>query len=400
MTGIVVIGAGQAGVALAAKLRGLGADQPITLIGAETTPPYQRPPLSKGYLLGEIGVDRLTLRSDSFYAENDIDLRLGHPVTSIDRASRNIRLGSEWIPYDQLAFTTGSVARRLPVAAGGKRPGVHTVRTRGDVDAMRADLAPGHRAVVIGGGYIGLEAAAVLAKLGLEVTLVEAAPRILARVANSETAAFFRDLHQQNGVTILEETGVANLAGEGDAGRVTGVELVDGRVLPADLVVTGIGIEPVSAMAEAAGLDIDNGIAVDDFGRTSDPDIWAAGDCTSFMWRGQRMRLESVQNAIEQAECVAANMLGAGQSYAPMPWFWSDQYDVKLQIAGLHRGYDQVITRQDGGTSFWSFAAGQLIAVDAANDPRAYMVGKRLLEAGRSVSPEAVAGAVKVQDLL
>ncbi|WP_128255244.1 NAD(P)/FAD-dependent oxidoreductase [Falsirhodobacter deserti] len=393
MNDIVVVGAGQAGVALAAKLRALGATGRITLIGEEPVAPYQRPPLSKAYLLGEMDVDRLTLRADSFYADQNIELRTGCRVTGIDRNARCVRMGAKVLPYDMLALTTGSVARRLPTDLAG----VFTVRTVADVDAMRARFVPGARVVIVGGGFIGLEAAAVAAKLGLEVTVLEAAPRILSRVASAETADFFRDLHHAHGVTLLEGAALAGLEGEG---TVSAVRLTDGRIIPCDFVIAGIGIAPATALAEAAGLALDNGIAVDARGRTSDGAIWAAGDCASFLHGGERLRLESVPHAIDHAETVAANMLGAAQDYVPKPWFWSDQYDVKLQIAGLHRGHDRVVVRREAGTSFWYFAAGRLLAVDAANDPRAYMVGKRLIEANRSPAPEAVASAATVKDLL
>ncbi|MEF9603153.1 FAD-dependent oxidoreductase, partial [Paracoccus sp. PXZ] len=252
--------------------------------------------------------------------------------------------------------------------------------------------------VVIGGGYIGLEAAAVARKLGLEVTLVEAAPRILGRVAAPETADMIRALHRAHGVEIVEGTGIARITGDVAA---DGVELADGRRLPADLVICGIGIAPETALAEAAGLAIDNGIATDALGRSSDPAIWAAGDCASFPAAGGRLRLESVGNAIDMAEAVAANMLGANAAYVPKPWFWSDQFDAKLQIAGLNLGYDRVVTRPaDNGGSVWYFRDGRLIAVDALNDARAYMIGKRLIEGGRSPSPGAVAEAVELKALM
>ncbi|MCE6952593.1 FAD-dependent oxidoreductase [Cereibacter sphaeroides] len=400
MSDIVVIGAGQAGAALAARLRALRFEGRITLLGEEPSPPYQRPPLSKGYLLGEMDAERLWLRSRAFWAEAGVELRLGHPVTAIDRAARTVSVGGETLGYDQLALTTGSIARRLPKAAGGDLAGVYTVRTLADVDAMRAEFAPGRRLVVIGGGYVGLEAAAVARKLGLEVTVVEMAPRILQRVAAPETSDWFRALHAAKGVRILEGSGLDRLLGER---RVTGARLVDGTELAADFVIAGVGILPATALAEAAGLAIDNGIAVDAQGRTSDPAIWAAGDCTSFPWRGGRLRLESVQNAIDQAELVAANMLGAGLDYRPVPWFWSDQYDTKLQIAGLNLGYDRVVTRGPEGSavSFWYYCGEELLAVDAMNDPRAYMAGKRLIEAGRSPDAALVADpAVPLKSLL
>ena len=386
---VVVIGAGQAGAAVVAKLRALGFSGEITLIGAEPAPPYQRPPLSKAYLLGEMEEERLWLRSPEFYADNAIALRLGEAVSAIDPMARKVTLGDEAIAYDALVLTTGSTPRRLPAAVGGDLAGVYTVRTLVDVDGMRSEFAPGRRLVIVGGGYIGLEAAAVASKLGLDVTVVEMAPRILQRVAAPETSDFFRSLHHHHGVRVLESTGFERLLGEG---HVTGVLLTDGRVLEADFVVAGVGILPGTALAEAAGLKIENGIWTDAMGRTSDPHIWAAGDCASFPWQGGRLRLESVGNAIDQAEAVAENILGAEKPYVAAPWFWSDQYECKLQIAGLNSGYDSIVTRGPDGAavSFWYFKGDRLLAVDAMNDSRAYMVGKRLIEMGRSPDPAVV----------
>ena len=401
MSHVVAIGAGQAGAALAARLRSGGHAGPITLIGEEPILPYQRPPLSKGYLLGEMGADRLTLRSADFYAEHDIALRLGAPVSAIDPKARTVTLGTETIRYDDLVLTTGSVPRRLPAAIGGDLAGVYTVRTVADVDAERAEFSPGRRLVIVGGGYIGLEAAAVAAKLGLDVTVLEMAPRILQRVAAPETSDYFRALHTAHGVKILESTGLERLLGE--AGHVTAARLTDGREIPADFVIAGIGILPATQLAEAAGLVIENGIRTDSHGRTSDPHIWAAGDCASFPWQGGRLRLESVQNAIDQADLVADNILGADKDYVPMPWFWSDQYDCKLQIAGLNTGYDRIVTRGPDGAavSFWYFKGDRLLAVDAMNDSRAYMVGKRLLETGRAVDAGAISNpATNLKSLL
>lgn len=401
MSHVVAIGAGQAGAALAARLRSGGHAGPITLIGEEPILPYQRPPLSKGYLLGEMGADRLTLRSADFYAEQDIALRLGAPVSAIDPKARTVTLGTETIRYDDLVLTTGSVPRRLPAAIGGDLAGVYTVRTIADVDAERAEFSPGRRLVIVGGGYIGLEAAAVAAKLGLDVTVLEMAPRILQRVAAPETSDYFRALHTAHGVRILESTGLERLLGE--AGHVTAARLTDGREIPADFVIAGIGILPATQLAEAAGLVIENGIRTNSHGRTSDPHIWAAGDCASFPWQGGRLRLESVQNAIDQADLVADNILGADKDYVPMPWFWSDQYDCKLQIAGLNTGYDRIVTRGPDGAamSFWYFKGDRLLAVDAMNDSRAYMVGKRLLETGRDVDAGAISNpATNLKSLL
>ncbi|SDI75329.1 NAD(P)/FAD-dependent oxidoreductase [Lutimaribacter saemankumensis] len=391
MSNVVVVGAGQAGASLVAKLRALGFDGRITMIGEEPALPYQRPPLSKKYLLGELEVERLYLRPESFYAENAIDLHLNETVTAIDRAGKVVIAGGQKVPYDHLVLTTGSVPRRLPAAIGGALQGVFTVRDLKDVDSMAPEFREGARVLIVGGGYIGLEAAAVAASKGLKVTLVEMADRILQRVAAPETSAYFRDLHTGHGVDIREGVGLERLTGEG---RVNGAVLSDGSELALDFVIVGVGITPATELAEAAGLEVENGIKADAQGRTSDPAIWTAGDCASFPHAGGRIRLESVPNAIDMAECVAENIVGAGKTYVPQPWFWSDQYDVKLQIAGLNSGYDRVVTRKgekEGSVSFWYFAGEQLLAVDAANDPRAYMVGKRLIDNGKTVAPDVVA---------
>lgn len=386
MEKIIVVGAGQAAAACAAKLRALGFAGSITLIGDEPLPPYQRPPLSKAYLLKEIEAERLWLRAPDWYAEQSITLRLGQRVTGIDTAARKVSVGDETLDYDHLVLATGSTPRRLPAAIGGELPGVYTVRNLADVDAMAPEFQPGRSLVVIGGGYIGLEAAAVARKLGLSVTVVEMAPRILQRVAAPETSAYVKALHEGHGATILESTALDRIEGEA---RVTGVRLADGRVLPADFVIAGVGVTPNAQLAEAAGIVVENGIRTDEMGRTSDPHVWAAGDCASLPWNGTRIRLESVGNAIDQAEVVAANILGAKEPYQVKPWFWSDQYDCKLQIAGLNTGYDRILTRgpEDEAVSFWYFAGDRLIAVDAMNDSRAYMVGKRLIEAGKTPDP-------------
>ena len=382
-----------------AKLRSLGHSGALTLIGEEPVPPYQRPPLSKAYLTGEMEEERLFLRPAAFYADQGIDLLTGVRVAGIDRAARTVDLGDRTHGYDVLILATGAVPRRLPAAVGGDLAGVHVLRDLADVDAMRPSFVPGARLLVVGGGYIGLEAAAVARKLGVAVTVIEMAPRILQRVACPQTSDYFRALHGGQGVEVLEGVGLTRLTGEG---RVTGAVLSDGRVVDCDFVIAGVGVVPDTALAAQAGLVIDNGIATDAMGCTSDPAIWAAGDCASFLWRGGRARLESVQNAIDMAEAVAANVLGAGVAYDPKPWFWSDQYDCKLQIAGLNTGYSDVVTRAVGdGTSFWYYAGDRLLAVDAMNDPRAYMVGKRLIELGRSPDRSAIANpATELKALL
>jgi len=391
MSKIVVIGAGQAGSSLVAKLRGLGFEGDVTLIGEEPDPPYQRPPLSKAYLLGEMERERLYLRPKRFYEEQNIALKLGTPVAGLNTAAKTVSVGGETIAYDQLAFTTGSTPRRLPERIGGTLERVHVVRTLADVDAMAPACQAGKTALVIGGGYIGLEAAAVLRKLGLSVTLIEMADRILGRVAAPETADYFRALHKGRGVDLREGVGLNHLTG---GTHVTGAVLTDGSVVPADLVIVGVGIEPNARIAQDAELEINNGIVVDEMGHTSDPSIWAAGDCAIFPFRDGQIRLESVQNAIDQAEAVAANMLGTNKPYAPKPWFWSDQYDVKLQIAGLNTGFDHVVVRgADASRSHWYYRGDTLLAVDAMNDPRAYMIGKRLIEAGKSPDPAIIEDA-------
>jgi 3-phenylpropionate/trans-cinnamate dioxygenase ferredoxin reductase subunit len=394
---VVIVGAGQAGAALAAKLRTLGHAGEIVMLGDEPAPPYQRPPLSKGYLLGEMDDERLWLRAPDFWAEHGVELRLGRAVTDLDPIAKTVTVRGEVLEYDQLALTTGSSPRLLPAAIGGGLEGVFTVRTLADVDAMRAEFQPGRRVIIVGGGYIGLEAAAVASKLGLSVTVLEMAPRILQRVASSETSGYVRALHQAHGVTVLEATGLDRLEG---TSRVTGAVLKDGRVLPTDFVIVGVGITPNTQLAEAAGLVIDNGIATDALGRTSDPSIWSAGDCASFPHGEGRLRLESVGNAIDMAEAVAENILGANQPYVAKPWFWSDQFDLKLQIAGLSTGYDRIVTRTEGGTSFWYYRGDTLLAVDAMNDSRAYMVGKRLIESGKSPTAEAVTSTPDLKALL
>jgi 3-phenylpropionate/trans-cinnamate dioxygenase ferredoxin reductase subunit len=398
---IVIIGAGQAGASLAIKLRALGHQGSITLIGEERALPYERPPLSKSYLLGKLDRDRLYLRPQAFYDEHGITVVTGCPVDAIDRKRRSVSAGGQWHDFDMLALTTGSLPRRLPASVGGDLPGTFVVRTLADVDAMASECRPGGHALIVGGGYIGLEAAAVFRLLGMKVTLLEMAPRILQRVAAHETSNYFRDLHRRQGVDIREGSGLARLTG---TNRVSGALLADGIEFEVHLAIVGIGIQPAIALAAAAGLEVDDGIAVDEKGRTSDPAIWAAGDCTSFPFKGRRIRLESVQNAIDQADLVAENMLGADKEYVPVPWFWSDQYDVKLQIAGLNTGYDRVVVRRglkEGSVSHWYYAGEQMLGVDAMNDPRSFMLGKRLLERGISADPAVIADpSVNLKELL
>ena len=386
---VVVVGAGQAGSSCVAKLRNSGFEGQITLIGEEPVPPYQRPPLSKAYLLGDMALKRMFLRPETFYSENNIELRMSTRVDAINASEQTILIGDETLHYDDLVLTTGSTPNRLPGSIGGALDGVFVVRDLADVDAMAARFVEGAKVLIVGGGYIGLEAASVASKLGLQVTLVEMAERILQRVAAPETSNHFRELHSSHGVDLREGIGLDCLLGEDE---VEGARLTDGTELDVDFVIVGVGIAPASGLAIAAELIIENGIKVDAHGRTSDPHIWAAGDCASFPYRDTRIRLESVPNAIDQAEVVAENIMGAVKDYVAKPWFWSEQYDVKLQIAGLNTGYDRVVTRRTGdAVSFWYYAGATLLAVDAANDPRGYMIGKRLIEAGKSPSPDVIA---------
>lgn len=388
----VIIGAGQAGASAVAKLRSLGFDGRLVLIGEEPVLPYQRPPLSKKYLTGEVGVEALQLRPESFYEEKNVDLILGVKVTDINRHEKTLSTSSgQQISWHQLLFTTGASPRQLPQDITNGFEQVYTVRALFDVDTMAPKFQRGNRVLIVGGGYIGLEAAAVARKCGLKTTLIETAPRILQRVAAQETADRICQLHRDNGVDIRQGCGLEKLVANED-GSCT-AHLSDQTTLQIDFVIAGIGVTPNTAIAAAAGLGIDNGIATDALAKTSDPNIFAAGDCASFPWQGRRIRLESVQNANDQAEIAAANMLGQETLYDPVPWFWSDQYEVKLQIAGLNHGYDRVIPRpgaREGASSLWYYRGSQFLAVDAFNDPTAYMVARRLLAARKSPDPEQI----------
>ncbi len=392
---ILVIGAGQAAQSLVETLRAEGYDGALTLVGEEPRPPYQRPPLSKKYLLGELDAARLAFRPESWFAENSVTTRWGVSVDAIDRVGRTAALSTgETLAYDRLALTTGARPRRLPAAIGGALANVHVVRNLSDIDLLAPEIAPDRRLLVVGGGYIGLEAAAVATQKGMSVTLIEASPRILARVAPKETARHIADLHRHHGVDLRCGATLDRLEDDG-MGRATHAVLAEGERIPVDVVIAGIGALPNQELGEKAGLAIENGIAVDAWGRSSDPAIVAAGDCASFPYRGRRIRLESVQNAIDQAKTAARAILGQTDApYAPTPWFWSDQYDVKLQIAGLSDDANHVVERpgdKPGAYSIWSFAGDRFVAVDALNDPRAFMTGKRWLEKGESPNPGAIA---------
>ena len=386
----VVLGAGQAAIAFAAKMREFDSECAITIVGEEASLPYQRPPLSKKYMTGDISAERLLLRPVDWYARAGVTCHLSTQAISISAMAHKVALADgTTLTYDKLLLATGSSPRRLPAAIGGDLGGVYVLRSIADADRLAGEMIPGRRVLIIGGGYIGLEAAAVAASLALKVHLVEAASRILQRVAAPQTSDYFRALHASHGVTIMETSAIKAL--EGENGRVRRARFADGSALETDFVLVGIGVTPNDQIAGQAGLALANGIAVDAFACTSDPDIYAAGDCASFEFHGERIRLESVQNAIDQAEIAARAIAGQGVAYQPVPWFWSDQYDVKLQIAGLNAGYDQTIIRpgpRDGAISIWYFAEGTMIAVDSINDAKTYMYGKRMLEQCRNITPQ------------
>ncbi len=392
-TPIVVVGAGQAAASFVSRHVALGSPEPLLLVGEESHPPYQRPPLSKKYLLGELERERLFIRPLEWYAEQGVETRFDTRIDEIRPADRQLLTAAgEQIEYDRLVLCTGSSARGLPASIGGELAGVYRLRSIADIDTMAPEFTAGRRLLIVGGGYIGLEAAAVARQLGLEVTVLEMAERIMQRVAAAETSDYFRRLHQDHGVVIREAARMTRLLE--DAGRVSGAELENGEILATDLVLIGIGSSPNVALAEAAGLEIDNGIAVDETCRSSDPHIYAAGDCTSFIRNGQRIRLESVQNAADQGDLVARVIAGEDVTYGAIPWFWSDQYDCKLQIVGLNLGHDRTVVRpgeSEAVMSIWYYAGEQLLAIDAMNDPKAYAFGRRIIETGKNPAPEVVA---------
>jgi 3-phenylpropionate/trans-cinnamate dioxygenase ferredoxin reductase subunit len=390
---VVIVGGGQAGAQAAQTLRQQGFAGAITLLAAEPHPPYQRPPLSKKYLAGELERERLWLRPQAFYADKGIELALGRAAVEIDVETQRVRLedgGS--LDYDRLLLATGSRARTLAVP-GAATPGVHYLRTIADVDGITAALAAEARVTLVGAGYIGLEVAAVLCQRGYDVTVLEAADRVLSRTVCPEVSAFYAACHAAAGVTIHCNAQVRSIEGEAS---VTAVTTTDGRVFPADLVIVGIGIVPNVEVAAAAGLACDNGIVVDEFACTDDRRVVAAGDCTNVFLpsTGRRVRLESVPNAIHQGKIAAATLLGAKTPYSEVPWFWSDQYDLKLQIVGLSAGYDETVLRGDPATrSFAVFylSAGTLVAVDAINCPREFLHGKKLVGAHAKIPADALA---------
>lgn len=378
----VIVGAGQAATQAIASLRQEGFSGGIVVVGDEPFAPYQRPPLSKKFLLGQLSLDRLALRPDAFYQSAEVDLQLGARAVRIDRSAREVELSNGVrVGYEKLLLATGARSRPmqdLPTDLTG----VFYLRTATDAAAVAAALGKARRLVVIGGGYIGLEVASAARIMGLDVEIVEAAPRLMPRVAGPAISDFFKQLHTERGVTIRLNARVERVIAE--HGHVTGIRFADDSEITADAVLIGIGAMPNLELAEAAGLAVDGGIVVDEFAQTSDPLIFAAGDCTNHpsIFYGRRLRLESVQNAIEQAKTAASGMCGRkAKPYRQIPWFWSDQYDVKFQAAGLIDGYEEAsITEFAGGFAVSYKANGRPIAVEAVNDPAAFMSGRRLLE--------------------
>lgn len=379
--GVVIVGAGQAGSEMATTLRQRGYSGSITLVGDEPHLPYRRPPLSKAFLAGEVGQDSLYIRPDTAYEKHSILCRTGTKVERIDRSARRVRLfDGSWLNYAILVLATGGQARRL-MLPGADALNVHYIRTIDDILRLQAQLQPGKRLVVIGGGYIGLEVAAVATGRGLAVTVLELAPRILARVAPQELSGFYERLHRSHGVQLL--TGVAVQALEG-GDRVDAVALNDGSRVAADLVVVGIGLVPDTALAEAAGLMVADGIVVDAQGRTSDPSIFAIGDCSFHrnIFYGADMRLESVPSAMEQARVAAGVICGLEVEYRAVPWFWSDQYDVRMQMVGLPHGHDQTVMRGDtiaGSFLMFHLSDGVVTAAAAINRATDFAQAKRLV---------------------
>ena len=389
MRRIVIIGAGQAGLQVAESVRKGGHEGPITLLGEERWPPYQRPPLSKKYLAGDFADERLYFRPLEHYSKLEVELRTGTRVVGINRDARHVRLESgEVLEYDGLALTTGTRVRPLPVP-GADHPAVCYLRGLDDAQRLKARLADARRVVVVGGGFIGLEVAATARAEGREVHVVETMDRLMARVMPPLLSDFFAALHRERGVELHFGAQLTGLAA--DAAGAAIARLADGRALVADLVVAGIGVLPNQELAAAAGLACSNGIEVDEYARTSDPAIVAAGDCT---WHCNRLfdtphRLESVQNAVDQAKVAAATLLGRPQPYGDLPWFWSDQFDVKLQIAGLSTGFDAHVLRGSpsaAGFSVFYFAGERLLAVDSINRPADHMLARRLIAAGVRVT--------------
>jgi 3-phenylpropionate/trans-cinnamate dioxygenase ferredoxin reductase subunit len=390
MTKVLIIGAGHAGGTAAALLRQYGHEGPIVLAGEEPAPPYQRPPLSKAWLKGEADLEALLLRPEDFYAGHGIELRLGVTATAVDAAAKTVTFADGTVePYDALILATGSTARKLSIP-GADRPDLLELRTLADAERLKAALGPGKRLAVVGGGYVGLEAAASARTLGAEAVIIERMDRVLARVASEPLSEFFTRYHREHGVEVLTSAEVTAF----EAG---GVRLGDGRLIEADAVLVGVGAAACDQLAGPAGLACENGVVVDETARTSDPAIWAIGDVT---WRpvpvhgGRMQRLESVPNALEQAKQAAAAIAGRPAPTPEVPWFWSDQYDVKLQIAGLAEGAHRQVLRGDpaaGAFAVFHLAGDRIICVEAVNAPAEFMAGRQMIGRGAVVDATRLA---------
>ncbi len=397
---VVIVGAGHGGAQCAIALRQNGFTGSVVVIGREPEYPYERPPLSKEYFAREKTFDRLYIRPPTFWAEKDITFKLDTEVTKVDAAAKELALSNgQTFGYGKLVWATGGDPRRLS-CSGADLAGVFAVRTREDCDLMMAEIDGGvTNVIVIGGGYIGLEAAAVLIKVGCKVTLLEALPRVLARVAGEELSAFYEKEHRDHGVDLRTEVSVDCIVGDGR--KVTGVKLGNGEEIPAEAVIVGIGIIPAVGPLILAGAAVANGVDVDEFCRTSLPDVYAIGDCASFACDfagGNVMRVESVQNANDMATCVAKAICGDEKPYHAFPWFWSNQYDLRLQTAGINLGYDQTVVRGDPETRSFSVVylrEGRVLALDCVNMVKDYVQGRKLVEAKATPDVADLADASK-----
>jgi 3-phenylpropionate/trans-cinnamate dioxygenase ferredoxin reductase subunit len=400
-TPILIVGAGQAAAQAVETLRKRGHVGPLVVLGDENILPYQRPPLSKKYLAGQMEADRLLFRHAAHYEEHHVDLHLGVPAVTLDCQARRVeRADGEHFEYEKLLLATGSQPRVLS-APGSGLASVYYLRTAADVERLRLELRPGRRAVVIGGGYIGLEVAATCSELGLAVTVVEATDRVMNRVVAPVVSRFYEAEHARHGVQILCGARVGELVAGGDSAssgsaRVAAVRLADGRELQADFVLVAIGVLPADALARNAGLACEDGIVVDEYCRTSDPHVWAAGDCTRHpsLHFGGRVRLESVDNAFEQGTSAALNMLGLTTVHDKVPWFWSDQFDLKMVIVGLSTGFDQLVVRGDPATRAFSVCylkGGELLAVETVNHVKDQMAARKLIPARARPDPAKLA---------
>ena len=401
MEKILIIGGGQAGFSCAAKLRASGFEGAISIACEEKFFPYQRPPLSKKYLTGQYELKRLLLRSEEYYKKNNIEVLLSAKVSEIKKEKKEVFFHfGEARSYTKLVLSTGSSAAKIFPKESNNCKNIYYLRNLKDADKLKGCLEPGKKIIVIGGGYLGLEIGSIASIRGMNVTIVESSERILKRVAGPQTADFLRSIFKKNGVEIIENDVVESLDVKGNI--ISNIILASGGKLQTDVVVVAVGGKPVIDLAERSGLDIDLGIKVNKKLQTSDVSIYAAGDCASFDFNGKRVRFESVGNAIDQGETVALNLMGKNVEYNIRPWFWSDQFDIKLQIAGFSEGSDEIIKRSyKNSISFWYYTNNKLTAVDAFNDPTSYFIGKRLIDEGKSISKEVIRNInVNLKDFL